>query len=44
MALRDLGKPDQDQPLVERALSITEAAYGPNYPPFSLVSGGSGGM
>jgi hypothetical protein len=26
------GKPDQARPLFERALTITEAAYGPNHP------------
>jgi hypothetical protein len=31
-ALRDFGKPDQAQPLFERALRIDEATYGPDHP------------
>ena len=34
--LQDLGQPDEARPLAERALAITEAAYGPDHPDVAI--------
>ena len=35
--LQDLGLPQDARPLAERALAITEAAYGPDHPEVATV-------
>jgi hypothetical protein len=35
--LQDLGLPQDARPLAERALAITEAAYGPDHPTVALL-------
>jgi tetratricopeptide (TPR) repeat protein len=34
--LRDLGQPQQARPLLERALTITEAVHGPDHPDVAI--------